>query len=285
MGLDTVSGHWGCWKYKDHRGKSPIRLIMRVLGIGYDQAKTSAGLSQSNPDIDELKTRLRNSAKKKKPTVLEPLPDFEMPSNAFPLRLRGKRSRPFLKYLCERDIDAEAHARYNMYGADTQGRRSERAWCDRVILPLYSDGRLVGATGRSVGAHGLRYYTLPDVAPTRVLFNQQNATGGKLLIVVEGPLDAIKFDWVAHISDLPVHTVGLMGLQLTQGKFHQLTQLAPMYDSVLLFFDRGAYTVAMEMQRDLPFEVGIVRCPDGFEDPGAFTHNAARAFIQKLLKN
>jgi hypothetical protein len=77
----------------------------------------------------------------------------------------------------------------------------EPGYRDRVIVPFYNDGVLVGWTGRKTVPGSPKY--LSD-SQSGYLFNIDNQTyDRKYLIVVEGPFDAIAVDGVAIQTNRP----------------------------------------------------------------------------------
>jgi len=59
MGIEVATGYWGCWRESKHRGKSPQRLIMRLLHIGFDQANEIVdGQWTAGGDLDDMEKKL-----------------------------------------------------------------------------------------------------------------------------------------------------------------------------------------------------------------------------------
>lgn len=87
---------------------------------------------------------------------------------------------------------------YNWHWSAANGYR------DRVILPFYHEGRIVGYTGRKVKDGKPKYLT--DAQPGYV-FNIDNQTPDRaFVIVVEGQFDAIAIDGVAIMHNEPNET-------------------------------------------------------------------------------
>jgi len=74
-------------------------------------------------------------------------------------------------------------------------------YADRVLIPFFQDGKIVGYTGRKITEGKPKYLT--DAQPGYV-FNIDNQTEDReYLIVVEGQFDAIAVDGVAIMSNDP----------------------------------------------------------------------------------
>lgn len=87
---------------------------------------------------------------------------------------------------------------YNWHWADANGYR------DRVILPFYHDGKIVGYTGRKITDGKPKYLT--DAQPGYVFNLDNQKHERKYIIVVEGQFDAIAVDGVAIMHNEPNET-------------------------------------------------------------------------------
>jgi DNA primase len=113
---------------------------------------------------------------------------YPLPASA---ELIGSNTKPqVLAYLAERKIDTE---RYQFYWA------SERTadLSNRVIVPFYYQHQLVGYTARSVvPAQRVKYYMQADAGNLVFNLDRQNYER-RVVIVCEGPFDAMSIDGVA----------------------------------------------------------------------------------------
>ena len=121
--------------------------------------------------------------------VIEPR---ELPPNSMPmleLLENGCTETEFLdavEYLINRKIDLDW---FDFHWTDEAGYK------DRVIVPFYLEGKVVGYTGRKIREGTPKYLT--HVSPGYV-FNLDNQTDDRqYVIVVEGQFDAIAVDGVA----------------------------------------------------------------------------------------
>jgi hypothetical protein len=96
---------------------------------------------------------------------------------------------PVLEYVYDRGFDIDS---YSWYWTDEAG------FNNRLIIPFYHKGHLVGYTARKVTAGKPKY--ISEQQPGYV-FNLDNQTyERKYVIVTEGPIDAICVDGVAVMS-------------------------------------------------------------------------------------
>lgn len=282
MGIRLEDGVWGCLRDQSHRGKSPIKLVMRLTGWPYGRVKD---LVQENAFPEEvnpisLAQRLENLMPEKpfEPKRLSLPKDFRC-FNDNPSRIEKR----FQSYLSNRGFNPtmKITSRYALRWAVT-GR-----WKHRIIIPVLFEGMLVGWTGRALGKAGIRYDTYPyDETMKHLVYNYDRARGGDLLFLVEGPLDVIKLDWLAyeHRDIIKVNAVGLMGLSLTPGKMKLLNRLRDLYDIVVLLLDRGAEGVSLEMQESLSFlDAEVWSLPSGYGDPGELDSLGYRSLLRSNL--
>lgn len=82
---------------------------------------------------------------------------------------------------------------YNWYWSD------EKGWRDRVIIPFYNEGKIVGYTGRKITEGKPKYLT--DGQGTYVFNIDAQRDDRKYVLVVEGQFDAIAIDGVAVMSN------------------------------------------------------------------------------------
>jgi hypothetical protein len=78
---------------------------------------------------------------------------------------------------------------------------SAPGWRDRVILPFYHEGKIVGYTGRKIREGKPKYLT--DGQGTYVFNLDRQTTNRQFVIVVEGQFDAIAVDGVAIMTNEP----------------------------------------------------------------------------------
>lgn len=267
LGLHLKSPRWGCWKDERHRGSDPVRLIRALLGCSWQQAVAEAQDEEGvRTPIETLRSRLAALTANK---IDRDIQRLHLPREF--QSFDGATSPPlswYRAYLQHRGFRGE-HAdhlieRYELLAA--VGGRYDR----RVIIPLHLlDGRLVGFTGRSISKTvALRYDTFGPVA--QVLFNGHRAAqeGGRVLAVVEGPVDALKVDYFG--ADLGLRAVAVLGLG-GASKVGLITEVFSRgrYEAGLVLLDATAQSQGLDLLRSLrhlPFGRG--RLPAGRKDPG-----------------
>lgn len=139
-------------------------------------------------------------------------------------------------------------------------------WKDRVIIPIYSGGKLAGWTARAIQntVSAPRYLTSsPEVKNT--IFNEDELTGGETLYITEGPFDALKVDFYGAPR---IRATCLYGVNPTLAQISILRQVVKRYDRVSILFDHEAQEQAMSLRDYLPSKVGIASLPKGVDDPG-----------------
>lgn len=307
LGMSTEPPYyWGCWLEDGHRGKSPLRLIMALAGVSYEEACDIAGIVPTVSDLDELlremaelqKTisgvsgspRLRRNGSVETSRCGVPASSrsnrFDVPRQWFGIRPKGRLSRPFVHYLIKRGLSTECCDRYQLMATQdvvwSDGKRLD--YRGRVISPIIVEGQVVAVTARSIHKkEPYRYLTHPSEVPNQVLYNSQHAVGGQVLVLVEGPYDAKKLDWVAHASNLPVHSVASMGLVLSREKVGFLQKLMKRYSRTVILFDKAQLPRAVSLQERLYAEISVGTLPEGVKDPAELSLSAASAFLMNFL--
>ena len=279
MGLNIESGWWACWRNRSqHSGKSPLRLLMRLLGIPYGRARELAGLGDDYVDpegFDAIAARLMRRNQDLRPEQMERRfldldPDFRA--------ITGKTRRHW-DYLYDRgftgasDAGNDVDVLCSLYGlmAGVSG-----LWSARLILPYVMDGQLVTWSARAIGEATIRYRDLKLteslLAPKETLFNHDCiAGGGRALVITEGPFDALKLDFYGQLYG--VRAVALSTNSIQDAQAFLLQDAADRFDRVIVMMDNAStlgIVDSMRMKQALFFldNVEALPVPYGAKDAG-----------------
>ncbi len=282
MGLQLDTGRWGCLRDSAHRGRKPERLIVALAGCSWAEA---AALVDDQPILEPISTHgmLDQLAEILAPKhTHEPPIAVELPSSFQRPQLTGLSSR-FARYLVNRGFRrrdvAAVIERYDLRYTFT-GR-----FKGRLVMPITVDDRLVGWTGRAIVRAEQRYLSEPAGPHLKKnLFNYDRAAdGGRLLAVVEGPLDALKVDFYG--SPLGVHAVAMLTTSLTDGQRCQLLTLSRRFDDVVVIGDSTALGVAAQTTSTITFLGAYQEIIEEAEDPGALSPRQVKRIFTDILEN
>lgn len=95
-----------------------------------------------------------------------------------------------LDYLKSRNLNQQHIDNYKLQSGGFFG-----FFAYRIVIPIYQNNRLVSATSRTVVNNKLRYLTLPpqkEVSPHKHTLYAKDFVPNKKVVVVEGPIDAIR---------------------------------------------------------------------------------------------
>lgn len=297
MGLSRY-GWWGCLRNASHRGQSPQFLIQRLIGCSPEEARRIVGVQEdaapTTDDLAESFATLRRSLGEEasKVTKLELLPEFK------PLTSGSVFAEPFWDYLRDRDFrDAQIKWLTEKYGLRyaTKG-----PYAYRIIVPVYDRyGKLLTWTARSVRPDAeLRYKTLRATGdpadgkgPVALAADKEVVLGlpvlyaapnPKVLVLVEGPFDALKV--TAYGRGLGVYAAALFGLNISETQVAEVLELSGRFERVCLLLDAGAelqwLRIASAMSVIAPERVWV---PPGFKDPGELTPEAVSQLALNLI--
>lgn len=281
LGCNPDTGRWGCWRNPAHRGKDPTRLLI-ILGKTPAEAAAMVedGLWAAGATIEGL-TAIAGKLGARPPRVK--LDAMVYPPGFMPPAPAGTRAC-FWSYLATRGFPAKDIPRViKQYGLQCAlGGR----WHNRLILPFYYKGRVVGWTGRSIDKREeIRYKSEPkgDGVVKQLLYNYDGAAkGGKALVVVEGPLDTVKLDYYGQLYG--VRTVSLLGVSATERQVTLLYRLAALYPRLYVCLDPTATGPALYLMGLLAHaRPRLTDCARYAEDPGALTPAAAREYAISLV--
>lgn len=242
MGLKD-NGWWACWRNSSHRGKSPVRLLVKLLGISYYRARELAGLDNTyiDPDgfgvfADKLLGRVKDAPERDSSDAGQVL---ALPTDFWHIERQG-RTRRFWDYLVEqrgfgpRDL-ADLCQKYQLRAAIAGDYK------DRVILPYIVQNRIRQWTGRAIAEARLRYKDAPidlaGLATKSLLYNvdAHRGKGNTVLAVVEGPIDALKLDFYGRAQG--VRAVALSTNNITDDQLFELEAIAPHFKRALVMLD------------------------------------------------
>jgi len=284
MGLNLETGWWSCWRNRsEHSGKSPLRLLMRLLNVPYYRARQIAGLGEDYVDpegFDAVAARIlgRGNQETARPGTQDRRfltldPDFQLISDK-------SRTRKHWNYLYaargfnRRESDPGALA--DEYGlmAGVIGY-----WSDRIIIPYFQDHKLVTWTARAIGPATIRYKDLSIddsiLPPKETLFNFDCiAAGGKALVLVEGPLDVLKLDFYG--KRFGVRAVGLSTNSIKEVQSFLLQGASEAFDQVIVMLDNATQLGIIDsirMKQALHFlpNISVSAVPFGAKDAGDLT--------------
>lgn len=295
MGLNLESGFWACWRNSEHRGKSPLRLLCKLLNISYGRARQIAGMTDNEPPdpdgFDAVAARImgRDSGIKRVEQVRREF--LHMPREFAPLGPHGAAGRCY-RYMEQRkfarpeieELSVFYHVRAAILGP----------WKDRVVLPYVMDGNIVAWTGRAIAQAEIRYKDLSLdeclVPIKQTLFNYDAMTkpGQEVLVVVEGPFDALKVDVYGH--DLGVRAVALSTNTISEEQIYMIEEFSPTFHKVVVMLDNASslgVVDSMRMKQKLRGvqNLAIMPVPFGLKDAAEMTPIQARTFTEGLLRH
>lgn len=140
----------------------------------------------------------------------------------------------------------------------------------RLIIPVYFEGNLVAYTGRAIGDAKLRYRSKATkdgkVASVKnYIWNYDAAIeGGDILIVTEGPFDAIKADYYGRTLD--THAVCIFNTSVSPEQQAYLRDLARNYSLVVFMFDAQFFAEAADAAMAFPKAGASMVVAEAFED-------------------
>lgn len=296
LGLNLDTGWYSCWRNRaQHSGKSPVRLVMALLRVPYARARELCGLGEAYVDpegFDALAARLlmREGATARPVEVQRRRLDFD-PSFA-PIKPTG-RTRYVYDYLVDRGFDGCSDAGQDVDVLCTlyNLRAGAGDWNARLILPYIMDGELVTWTGRAIAPSTVRYKDLSIdksiLPPKETLFNHDAMldTRARVLLVLEGPMDALKADFYGE--PYGVRAVALSTNSITEAQSY-LLQSAVHFERVLFGMDNksgfGAVD-SMRMKQQVSFlgsAIGVAHIPYGAGDAGELRPAQAIAWAAQL---
>ena len=293
MGLSKNGGFWGCLRNSAHRGRNPTYLIQQLIHCSAAEARQIVGGVTGAPTASDLESTF---AALKQTTVDAPVErKLELPSEFKPLLNNSLFAEPFIAYLEQRGYrkaQIEWLAKeYKLHYA-TKG-----LWAYRLIIPVYTRyGELLTWTARTIRKDEQpRYRTLQmkpkyetDVVAKLAVNNTVlglpvlwGANNPRVLIVVEGPFDALKV--TAFGQSIGMYATCLFGLNIYQAQVAELQELSERFEQKYLLIDEDAELQRLRLMGPLSALGFKALRLTGAEDPGAMTAEAVVKLGLSLL--
>jgi hypothetical protein len=235
LGLNVVTGEYGCWRNAEYRGRNPIRAVQVLVNCDWEQAKHLTTL-YFNWSFDHIPV-VHDKADIPEIPVKKPA-DF-LSFGAVPIL-----EKPFINYLKNRNFDPNyVIQRFDLHYC-INGK-----YAHRIVIPLMFGKDWYGWTARTIlNTDAKRYITCGDEETTNkitnFLFDEQNLKSGDKLIIAEGPLDAI----MINSCLLPgIQATSLFGQQISDKQLLKLVNLKDKFGEMILALDQDAYLSSIKM--------------------------------------
>lgn len=292
MGLNPDNGYWACWRNVSHRGKNPIRLVMILLNVPYREAAEIAGLElsgESPVSLEGFGSKIRSFLGGKK-SADEVAKQLAFPDDFRPLASSGLAGRRFRAYLADvrgflPDDVEQMSKQYDLQFA-ISGRQM-----NRIVFPFYRHGALMSWTGRAIGKSTVRYLDVELAAavlpPKRMLYNyDQCSEGGDSLVLVEGPMDAIKLDFYGQRYG--VRAVAMSTASLSEEQVWDLSELSSRFNEIWVMVDSGGFqmSTSIRIANQISFirkDLKIKAVPFGRKDAAELSASQIGMFAQGFV--
>lgn len=288
LAIDLGGRGYICRKNRAHKGKSPVRLVARILHIPYEQAERIVGQRMVTPRFaretthQAFKRMVEGTEPETSPATPPPLrfyPEFKSL-----VRERGF-AMIFWNYLRERGFEPDEvlwlKNFYNLHYTTTG------PFAYRLIIPIYNEyGELVNWQGRTVSSSVTpRYKALHEseaIPPSKMLLGiNKLLVGGSMLVICEGPLDAFRISVSGY--DSGIYGTCLFGTNLSPDQAVLIKMLEERFDDVYLTLDPDARLRIAGMLIRTGLRIPSLPVPKGVEDPGAMTGNQAKNWLYSAL--
>lgn len=276
LSINLEGRGWVCRRKCGFRGVSPAPLVRTLLGCSAAEAARIVG-APLLPGAGDVLAQVEGLIGASATSSPEPARALAEPREFRRFEGRRPSERRFVSYLVGRGFEeefvrrasAEMGLRYCTLGP----------YAERVIFLVHQEGRLVNWTGRSIFKHArLRYKAhTPDpelaarwsLEPAAcsvegcLLWYDDLLAGGPMLMVVEGPMDALKLRAFGY------QVTCLFTNALSRGQVDLLRELAPRFERRFVLLDCGAEAQMLEaVSRLASLGFRPAWLPRGVKDPG-----------------
>jgi hypothetical protein len=201
--MTTPEGGWSyhCFNCNFKAGWSPGKLLsnntkklFKWIGMNESDVQKLGLVALKLKDDQPITKKALNFELLEKPLPEGTLPVMEWISTAY-LPDIAKDIGRIVEYILGRGMELDW---YNWHWSPAPG------FVDRVIIPFYHEGKIVGYTGRKIRDGKPKYLT--DAQPGYVFNLDRQSYNRSYVIVVEGQFDAIAIDGCAIMHNEPNET-------------------------------------------------------------------------------
>lgn len=292
LGVSLSGKGWKCWRVREHRGKSNVRLIRALIGCSVEQAIALVGRDDHVPDDFMGPVNLMMREDSPSPLQME----IRLPEEFKRFDLTKPSFRPYLHYLTNRGFTPRQ--------IETMTEKYDLRYCTRgpyagrIIFPIYLDGVLMSWTGRSISRHeAVRYKTLTTkedkgraegygtaLAPSSELllwYDDLFQTRAYDLVVVEGPFDALKMNVLCRWYG--VAATCLFTSAISDEQIDLLHRVSSRFEGRYILLDAEKYEESLHICYKL-VTLGFrpLKLPEGLEDPGELSRQTIGEFLSCL---
>lgn len=277
LGIKLDSLSWGCWRSAEHRSRYPHKLLYKLLGLSY--ADTDRLIER--PVLNNFAEQLRLAMNPSRLYEAASAEKLQFHSQFKPISNTGYGAR-FWQYLAARGFD-DPKKLIDEYGLlySLSGR-----YKFRIIVPVYQYGQLVAWTGRTIANAEPKYLSTPkeegNIRDTLLNFDSLKADSGSVLVITEGPFDALKLD--VYTKELGIRATCLFGLTVSETQAELITELRGNYKRIIVLLDNTAMAASMNVSASLSY-LGATSfsLPEAIKDPGELTHAEAQELCGYLV--
>lgn len=242
---DNYKGYWRCWVC-GHKGDI-FDLISHFERVSRREAINNfkSGPEEDYTDLGPILQLERNSWDKAQKVKINP--PIELPSNFRPLKLFDESSAGY-RYALSRGITPDLMDKFDVRYA---------ALMQRIIFPITHNKVIVGWQARAISNEiEPKLLSSQGFKKSQCLYNFDNVRDAKSVMIVEGPIDAIKGN--RH------NAVALLGKVMSEDQYRLLLRLKYLRE-VYIALDPDAEKEAYALGRKLYgiWNIRMVRLPAG----------------------
>ena len=275
LAISTRGRGWRCFRNRQHRGRSNVRLMMALLKCTKEHAEELVGevappLPTPETFAIDWRKKLGVSTEGARPTQFR----LKLPSEFKPLWQTNSRfADVFWGYLYERGY-SEDQAVW-VVGTYKLHYAISGPYAYRIIIPVFdSTGKLMTWSGRSIRPDAeIRYKTLATdeacAPPGNLLLGLEflwKVQNPRCLVVCEGPFDAIAVSVLGARNG--VYGTCLFGLNVSEAQADLLADLERRFERMRLMLDPDALLRVLSLRERLPRRCKSAAMLTGLKDPG-----------------
>jgi hypothetical protein len=283
LGISPDTGVYGCWRNSEHRGKDFAKVVVRLIGCSYEEAKRLISTEVIIPG-DSILDYINNLFDDKPDEEITTVTHLELAEDFIPIVNKGIR-KVFWQYFRSRGFNGSDSKLENFIDRFNILCSLSGYYKMRLIFPIYFEGRLVTWQTRSIYPKISRPYIDLSVDESvkhvkQCVYNYDELiNGGDILYITEGVFDCLKIEYFAPKD---FHATCIFTKTLTDSQVYLLTNLSRKFRQLRLLLDSDAWQEAyFGVKGKLSHIKNLIvqGLPEGAKDPGQLKKSQVKSLI------
>jgi len=290
MGINELTGQWGCWYSDAHKGANPVTFVMQYASCSKQEA-IKIVQEATGSKIEDLRDMLEAWSISFDDDEVEEIKVLDFPKSFAIISQSRRYDRQYVNYLISRGFnDHDIRKLVRRYGFRCTSSK-QSIWQGRLIVPIVEEKKLITWQGRHVGSSDLRWLSLSEITDLEkstavgnikemIFLHDKLKRGGNVLVISEGVFDAVKVDFANY--NRGIRAGCLFGKCASESQIMKIKELSTRFKKLVFVLDAGTGMESVKLAMRFP-SASFEDVPYNQDDLGDLSMQQAYDFGTLLL--